>query len=81
MAGTSSRFVVFSVFHTHPCIQDKANRHITSTYSEEIYTTRLDETELTVEQRNRADRIAREIEKGNTYSRMELESERRMVGT
>ncbi|CAE8581798.1 unnamed protein product, partial [Polarella glacialis] len=44
---------------------------ITSTFSEELYTTKLDPSKIPKQKRELADRIAREIESGQNYSRVE----------
>ena len=44
---------------------------VSSTYNEDLYTTRLDASAIPKEQRDKADRIAREIESGNMHSEIE----------
>ncbi|CAE7241524.1 CID4 [Symbiodinium sp. KB8] len=44
---------------------------ITSTYSEDLYTTKLDPSKIPEQKRKDAERIAREIESGQSYGRIE----------
>ncbi|CAJ1441716.1 unnamed protein product [Effrenium voratum] len=44
---------------------------VKSTYSEDLYTTKLDPSKIPEQRRKDADRIAREIESGQNYSRIE----------
>jgi len=44
---------------------------VTSTYSEDLYTTKLDPSKIPEQKRKDAERIAREIESGQNYSRIE----------
>lgn len=44
---------------------------ITSTYSEDLYTTKLDPSKIPEQKRKDAERIAREIESGQNYSKIE----------
>jgi len=44
---------------------------ITSTYSEDLYTTKLDPSKIPEQKRKDAERIAREIESGQNFSRIE----------
>ena len=56
---------------THDQFEVAARMGVVSTYKEDLYTTPLDYSKLTSEQRARAEKIAKEIEGGRNYSSQE----------